>query len=466
MSGRWKMAGSEGLKKTTDMTVGKPFELIIKFAVPLFLGNVFQQFYNMADSAIVGQALGIKALTSVGASASILFLVFGFCIGTCAGFAVPVAQKFGARDYSAMRRYVFNSFYLSVAIAAIVTLATTFFCRDILLLIHTPQEFFDDAYRYLFIIFLGIPCTILYNEAASIMRSLGDSSTPFFYLVVAAISNIVFDLLLILVMKWGVIGAAVATVLAQLISGILSLRSLMREYDILRPEPGEWRFDSKICRTLLAMGVPMGLQCSTTAVGSIMLQVSVNGLAACYVSAYAAALKLKSLFLPVFDSLGVAMASYCGQNFGAEQYERIRSGVKNSVVLTAAFSLVTAVVTVLWGNYLVMLFVKAEETQVIAAAHKYIAVDGALSIAVGLLIVFRYCIQGIGRSDLAMVGGILEMIARTGMSLFVIPVFGWIAACYTDFAAWGSAVIYLVPVFIYLVHKQERSGTILEPCQG
>ena len=414
MSGRWKMAGSEGLKKTTDMTVGKPFELIIKFAVPLFLGNVFQQFYNMADSAIVGQALGIKALTSVGASASILFLVFGFCIGTCAGFA----------------------------------------------------EFFDDAYRYLFIIFLGIPCTILYNEAASIMRSLGDSSTPFFYLVVAAISNIVFDLLLILVMKWGVIGAAVATVLAQLISGILSLRSLMREYDILRPEPGEWRFDSKICRTLLAMGVPMGLQCSTTAVGSIMLQVSVNGLAACYVSAYAAALKLKSLFLPVFDSLGVAMASYCGQNFGAEQYERIRSGVKNSVVLTAAFSLVTAVVTVLWGNYLVMLFVKAEETQVIAAAHKYIAVDGALSIAVGLLIVFRYCIQGIGRSDLAMVGGILEMIARTGMSLFVIPVFGWIAACYTDFAAWGSAVIYLVPVFIYLVHKQERSGTILEPCQG
>lgn len=443
------------------MTKGNPMKHIVRFTIPLFLGNVFQQLYNMADSAIVGQKLGVNALTSVGASASITFLIIGFCMGLCAGFGIPVSQRFGARDMSTMRKYVYNSLYLSAVAAVILTIVTCANTRAILSLINTPDIYMDDAVKYLFIIFAGLPCTVLYNIAASIARALGDSKTPFAFLVVSAILNVGLDFLFIFGMNMGVEGAAIATVISQGVSGLLCLIKLLTKYPDLRSTKKNYlRLNSKAIVVLLKMGVPMGLQASITAIGSILLQIAVNGLENVYISAYTVAIKIKMLFIPMLDSLGTALATYVGQNYGAGDFTRIKRGIKDAVILAAGFTAVIMAVIIFLGKYVIMIFVKSEETGVIDAAYQYIFIDVLFVGLLALLFVFRYSIQGIGRSLTAMVAGFMEMAARMTMSLFVIPVIGWNAACFTDPTAWGSAMIYCAITFAIIMHiKQKKHKT-------
>ena len=276
-----------------EMTEGAAWPLIFKFTVPLLLGNILQQTYSLIDAAIVGKFLGINSLASVGASTSVIFLILGFCNGCCGGFGIPVAQKFGARDYDTMRRYVSVSLQLSVVMSVAIALITSIFCADILRMIRTPENILDGAYDYLLVTFIGIPFTFFYNLLSSIIRALGDSKTPFWFLLLSTILNIILDFFCILVLQWGVMGAAIATVISQGISAALCYIYMYRHFQILRGTPDERKFQPQLAKTLLYIGVPMGLQFSITAIGSIMLQSANNALGTACVAAFTSAMRIK-----------------------------------------------------------------------------------------------------------------------------------------------------------------------------
>ena len=330
-----------------EMTEGRTLPQIFYFTLPLLLGNMLQQTYSLVDAAIVGKFLGINALASVGASTSVVFLILGFCNGCCGGFGIPVAQKFGARDYATMRRYVAVSLQLAGIMSVVLTALTCLLCGDILRWMRTPDNIYEGAYWYLLITFIGIPCTFFYNLLSSIIRALGDSKTPFWFLLFSTVLNIVLDLFCILVLDWGVAGAAIATVVSQGVSAALCYRYMMRHFDILRATPSERKFNGALARTLLYIGMPMGLQFSITAIGSIMLQSANNALGTACVAAFTAGMRIKMLFICTFESLGIAMATFAGQNYGAGKPERIWQGVKSSALMMMIYWVFTFVVLML-----------------------------------------------------------------------------------------------------------------------
>lgn len=433
-----------------EMTKGKSLPLLLKFTVPLLLGNLLQQTYSLIDAAIVGQFLGIHALASIGASTSVVFLIFGFCNGCCNGFAIPVAQKFGARDYDALRRYVYVSLKISIVISLFLAILTSWLCADILKLMKTPDVIFENAYWYLFIAFVGIPFTFFYNLLAAIMRALGDSNTPFWFLLFSTVLNILLDLFAILVLGWGVPGAAMATLVSQVVSALACYWYLMHRFDILRAQSDEKRYDGRIARTLLEIGVPMGLQFSITAIGSMMLQSANNALGTACVAAFTAAIRIKMFFLCVYESVGISIATYVGQNYGAGKLQRIMDGVKTAFMMMMVYSLFVGVLLWFTTEQMVMLFVDASEAEVIEKATLFMHVAAVLFPLLGTLCLFRSAIQGMGYTKLAMISGVTEMFARTGVSIWVVPLWGFTAVAFGDSVAWFAADCFLVPTFFYL----------------
>lgn len=443
-----------------EMTEGAAWPLIFKFTVPLLLGNVLQQTYSLIDAAIVGKFLGINALASVGASTSVIFLILGFCNGCCGGFGIPVAQKFGARDYQTMRRYVSVSLQLAVVMSIAIALITSLCCADILRMIRTPENIFDGAYDYLLVTFIGIPFTFFYNLLSSIIRALGDSKTPFWFLLLATILNIALDFFCILVLDWGVMGAAIATVIAQGVSAILCYFYMYHHFQILKGTPDERRFQSKLAKTLLYIGVPMGLQFSITAIGSIMLQSANNALGTACVAAFTSAMRIKMFFLCPFESLGIAMATYTGQNYGAGKPERIWQGIKASTWMMLIYAAFTFIVLMIGSRFLALLFVDASEVEILNDTELFLHIAASFFPMLGLLCILRYTIQGAGYTNLAMLSGVSEMIARTLVSLYAVPAFGYIAVCFGDPTAWIAANLFLVPAFIYVYRRLKRIAAV------
>ena len=444
---------------TEDMTSGKPLQLIWQFSIPLVFGNLFQQMYNMVDTIIIGKYLGLSALTSVGATASITFLIIGFCMGTCSGMGVPVAQFFGAGDYTAMRKYVMNAGYLGIFIAAVLTVLTCLLCGSILTWMQTPADIYQGAYDYLFIIFLGIPFTILYNVVSAIIRAMGDSRTPFYFLVLSTLLNVVLDLLFIIVFQMGVAGAAWATILAQAIAGILCFFYMKRKYDILTFTKQEKKLDMSCMKRLAVMSVPMGLQFSITAIGSIMLQSAVNILGSVYVSAYTAAVKVNQLAMCPFDAFATAASTFGSQNLGAKQFKRIRQGLFNSVLIAVIYGVAIGIVLVLAGSKIALLFVDSGETVVLGYIQQMLNYSGCFFWLLAFLNCFRLTIQGLGYSVIAMFAGCSELAARGVMSLAVIPVLGFTGVCLTSPLAWLAANCVVIPVFFAIVRRLERRYT-------
>lgn len=440
---------------TKDMTQGSPMRLILQFSIPLLLGNIFQQMYNMTDTVIVGRYLGISALSSVGATGSINFLIIGFCLGICAGLAIPVAQQFGAKKYSEMRSYVMNGAYVAAVLGVILTITTLCLCRWILTVMKTPEEFFDGSYIYMMIIFAGIPFTILYNVVAGIIRALGDSKTPFYFLLFSAGMNIGLDLLFIIGLNMGIAGAAWATILAQAVAGAMSLIYMVRKYDVLRTTPEERKVDWKKIRTLIVMGIPMGLQYSITAIGTIMLQSAINALGPIYVSAFAAASKVKQLAMCPYDAFANASATFCGQNLGAKKLDRIRKGLGSSIFISMIYSVMIGVVLVLAGSKIALIFMDAGEVEVLKYVDQYLSIVGYFYVALAILNNVRMTIQGLGYSGLSMWAGLFELAARGFMSLCIIPKYGFLAVCFTDQSAWVSAAICVCFLYAYVM-KQIR----------
>ena len=436
-----------------EMTAGPALPLILKFTLPLLLGNLLQQTYSLVDAAIVGKFLGINALASVGASTSVVFLILGFCNGCCGGFGIPVAQKFGARDYSTMRSYVAVSLKLAAGMSVGIALLTCILCEDILRIMRTPENIFEGAYAYLLVTFIGVPCTFFYNLLSSIIRALGDSKTPFWFLLFAAVLNIILDLFCILVLGWGVAGAAIATVFSQGLSAVLCYIYMYRKFEILQGTPKERRFQSKLAKTLLYIGVPMGLQFSITAIGSIMLQSANNALGTACVAAFTSAMRI---FICTFESLGIAMATYSGQNYGAGKPERVWLGIKASALMMIVYAAFTFVLLMVGAKYFALIFVDPSETEILLDTELFLHISCMFFPMLGLLCILRYTIQGVGYTNLAMFSGVAEMIARILVSIYAVPAFGFIAVCYGDPMAWIAADLFLVPAFIYVYRRLKR----------
>lgn len=438
-----------------DMTQGSPRKLIFSFAIPLLLGNLFQQFYSLVDTVIVGKFLGVNQLAAVGATGSINFLIIGFCMGICSGFGIPIAQKFGAKDESGLRRFVANSAWLGVIFSVVLTAVTVALCRQILVWMKTPADIIEDSYIYIVIIFAGIPVTILYNLTSAIIRSMGDSKTPVYFLTLSAVLNIGLDLFCILVLKMGVAGAAVATVVSQAVSGVACLIYMIRKYEILKMQKDEGKLRPDLMLRLVVMGVPMGLQYSVTAIGSVVLQSAVNTLGSMAVASVTAAGKISMFFCCPFDALGATMATYAGQNMGAGKPDRIRQGLKEAGIMGCIYAVIAFVVLFFAGKYVALLFVDASEAAILDNVQLMLTINSAFYIPLAFVNMVRFLIQGVGFSGLAIFSGVCEMVARALAGFLLVPYFGFTAVCFANPLAWIFANLFLFPAYFMIMKRVE-----------
>ena len=445
--GEKNMAG----KTTKDMTSGSPMKLILGFMIPMLFGFLFQQFYNMMDTIIVGKYLGVTALAAVGSTGSINFMIIGFCNGVCSGFAIPVAQKFGEKNESAMRRYVANSGWLAAVFAVVMTVVVCLLCRNIQTWMRTPEDIFDQAYIYIFIIFLGIPATYLYNMLAGIIRSLGDSTTPLVFLLISSVMNIILDLFTIIILKMGVAGAAWATVISQGVSGLLCLFYMKKKFTVLKMQGDEWRPHKHSMMILCGMGIPMGLQYSITAIGSVILQTAVNTLGSVAVASVTAGGKIGTFFCCPFDAMGATMATYGGQNVGAKKLDRISRGLRDCVLLGAIYSVIAFVVIYFFSDVIALLFVDASETEILHNTRTFLLANVSFYFPLALVNIVRSMIQGLGYSRLAILAGVCEMIARSAVAFWLVPVLGYDGACLANPAAWIAADLFLIPAYLHVM---------------
>lgn len=436
-----------------DMTTGNSAKQILKFSLPLLIGTVFQQFYNMVDSIIVGKFLGTQPFAAVGMTGSITFFVLGLVFGACSGFAIPVAQDFGAHNEAGVRRCVANIIHIGVIFGLVMTLATTLLTRQILVWMDTPEELMQDAYDYLFWIFLGIGSLMLYNLLAGILRSLGDSTTPLIFLILSSLLNIGLDVLLVWTLNVGVKGAAIATVIAQLISGLGCLVFMIRKFPMLRLTRKDLRPDLPTIRRLSGIGFPMGLQFSITAIGSIILQKSVNALGTTIIASVSAAAKVQNLVVSPMDAFGVSMATFAGQNYGAGRIDRVRRGVRQVFWMLTAYSLLALGIVYFSGSTIALLFVDASETEILACTQHFLIMNGLFYIPLGVIYVLRNTLQGVGFSKIAMLSGLFELVARSVMGLFVVPKFGFNAVCLAHPTAWIMADLILIVLYSILMKR-------------
>ena len=433
---------------TRDLTEGRPLKLILSFAAPLLFGVLFQQFYSFVDTAIVGRYLGADKLAAVGATGSVNFLVIGLCLGLCSGFAIPVAQAFGAHDEGEVRRSVFHAVVLSAVMSVVFALAATLLCKPLLRLMNTPEEIIDDSASYIRIIFAAIPCCILYNMAGGILRSLGDSRTPVLFLVLASLINIVLDLFLIIVVKMDVAGAAVATAVSQLLAGVGCVIVMVRRFPILRMTREDRRFSMPKAGRMLGIGLPMGLQFSITAVGSVVVQWSVNGLGVNAVAAVSAAVKLSMFFACIFDALATTMATFAGQNIGAKKLDRVHEGLKAASLIGVVYCVFAFAVVWFFTRPMLSLFIDPDAApEVTAMGVRYLTINAAFYIPLLFVNIVRLSIQGMGFTRVAMFAGLFEMVARTAVALFLVPVLGFTGACLANPAAWIAADLFLIPCY-------------------
>ena len=436
-----------------DMTKGSPMKLILGFSIPLLFGFLFQQFYNLVDTVIVGRFLGTDNLAAVGATGSVNFLIIGFCMGICSGFSIPVSHKFGAGDPVGMRRVVANCVWLTLGFALLMTVLTTVLCRPILVMMKTPGNILDAAYSYIWVIFLGIPVTFLYNMTSGVIRALGDSRTPVIFLVMSSFLNIGLDLFFIITLQWGVQGAAWATVISQGVSGLCCLLFMIRKFEILRIQRGEWAPDRHLMGVLCGMGVPMGLQYSITAIGSVILQSATNTLGSDAVAAVTAG-KISGFLACPFDAMGSTMATYGGQNVGAGKLDRIGQGLKSCILLGAGYSVIALGISTLFGRPLAKLFLDASEAAIIDDVKLFLAT--AFYFPLALVNIIRFMIQGVGFPFFAILAGVFEMVARALAGFVLVPQLGFMGSCLGSPIAWILADAFLIPAYFHVRKRLRR----------
>lgn len=446
------------LSGTTDLTVGRPLTQILRFALPLVLGTLFQQLYSFVDTVIVGRCLGTDALGAVGITYSLNFLILGFIQGACVGFGIPVAETFGAKDLDGLQKYLFNGALLCALISVVFTIVTTLFSVPLLRLIHTPDELLRDAALYIRIIFLGIPTTVLYNYSSSVLRAVGDSRHPFYFLLASSVLNIALDWILIVPCGMGVDGAAIATVFSQAVSGVLCAW-----WFFAKIMPGEnihftrqnLQFSARYCGRMAYIGFPMGFEYSVSAIGAVIMQDAINLLGSTAVAAQTAGEKIRQMFTLPMESVGMAMATYVGQNHGAKRTDRIRQGIRDGCLIQLSYCVAAWCVIFLCKRYAVALVLGDAEPAVTSGAVEYLSVISLLFCFHGLLMIFRNTLQGLGYSVQAIISGIGELIGRGFGSWLAITRLGYLGICLSNPFAWALAMCYCMFMVMYKLKKEE-----------
>ena len=439
-----------------DMTAGSPAKLILAFSVPLLIGNIFQQLYSMVDTIIVGRILGVSALAAVGSTGSLSFLVLGFVMGTTSGFSVLAAQRFGAGDERGLRHFVAMSVYLGLIISAILTVLTIWLTRPMLALMNTPEDIMDSAAIYIIIIFAGILPSMFYNLLAGVLRALGDSKTPLYFLIISSVLNIVLDLFFIVTFHAGVAGAAYATVLSQAVSAVLCLFYIRKRFPILRFRKEELAYSHRSACQLMKVGIPMALQFSITAIGTMILQSAINSFGSTVVGAYTAACKAEQLATQPAVTFGATMASYTGQNLGAGRMDRIRRGVNSCIVISCIFSVLGALLVIFGGGALVSLFITGDQPEVMAYAREYLNTIAVFFIPLGLIFIYRNTLQGMGDGFMPMMAGVAELVMRAFVAFYLAGRLGYLGICLAGPIAWIGADIPLMLTYYVRMHRIKK----------
>ena len=439
-----------------DLTKGKPLGLILGFSLPIILGNLVQQAYSWADTMMVGRILGNGALSSVGATGAITFLIIGFLIGIAEGSCLMVSRYFGAGDRVTMRRCVGNIIYVCLAITLLLTAIALIFNRAILTVMNTPADIIDGAADYLEVIYIGMTASMLYNVCAGVMRALGDSRSPLYFLILSAVLNIGLNYVFMVVFPMGIRGAAVATVISQLFSGIASLvyirykiEDLRLSKDDMKPRGG---FIGKIC----ALSLPMAFQYSITAIGSIFLQTAINGIGSDAVTAFTVGDKIWNFGWSVINCIGVALAGYCSQNIGAAKIRRVRQGVACITVFCLGLAVAVTVLFLICGVQLSALFLDECSPDVMEYLRTYYLIHSPFMAVLSMIGVYRNAIMGMGYSLQGMLAGFLELIGRTVISVTLVGVIGFAACCLASPAAWVMADLLLIPMYFHIIRKLGR----------
>lgn len=426
-----------------DMTTGNPTRLILWFALPLFIGNLFQQFYNIVDTLIVGRTLGVHSLAAVGSTGPVAFLVLGFVVGITSGFAVVTAQRFGAQDENGVRKSFTHTMILCVLLTIFLTLISATTTRPLLELMNTPDNIINQAYEYLVVIYLGIGTIIFYNAVSNIIRALGDSKTPLVFLVIASLLNIVLDLIFIIKLKMGVAGAAWATTISQGISALLCLTFMFIKFPVLRLKKSDWKFDIHFAWEHLRIGFPMGFQMSILIIGILALQIVLNSFGAETIAAFTAAAKVDQVAIQTFLALGVAMATYTAQNYGAGKINRIRIGAHKGMMINIVLTVITAIAIYTGGKQMVGLFITGDEPEIIRQAQLYLNIIIVFYFALATLILYRNILQGMGSAKIPLISGTLELIMRGSAAFILGHYFGYFGVCFATPCAWVTAAIWL-----------------------
>lgn len=452
---------------TKTLTQGKPFLLILQFSLPLIAGNIFQQLYSMADTLIVGRTIGVNALAAVGCTGGINFLILGFIGGLTTGLSIITAQKFGSDDTAGVRRSFAVSILISTVFTIIMTIVSVLITTPLLRLLQTPAEIIADADIYLRIVFFGIPAIVLFNLLSNVIRALGDSRTPLYFLILTCVVNVILDYAFILIFHMGVAGAAVATVLAQLLSGILCIIFIMEKMPLLHIRREDFHIDRQNIHIHLITALPMAFQMSIIAIGSLILQFALNRLGPVSVAAYTAAQKIETIATMPMNSFGTAMATYSAQNYGAGRIDRIRKGVAQCILLSGSISIILGAVNILVGRQLTALFVSSRETEVIRLSHTYLTITGCCYLILALLFIYRFTLQGLGKSLVPTIAGAMELIMRAFSALILTQHFRYIGASLSNPLAWAGACIPLGIAYYIAIGKlhtktvsTENKGTL------
>ncbi len=449
----------------SEMIKGNPLSIIIRFTIPLFIGNVFQQLYNMCDTIIVGRFVGANALAAVGSTGTIMFLILGFCSGLTSGFAVLTAQRYGAGDIAGVKKSVANSFLLSGVLIVVMTVGSLAIMRPLLRLMNTPEEIFADAYAYISVICMGIIASVAYNLLSALLRAVGNSKMPLVVLVFSAVLNVILDLVLIVFFHMGTAGAALATNLAQGISSVLCWLYILKKVPELTPDKGMWRYYPWATARQLQVGIPMALQFGITASGTMIMQAAINLYGATAVAGYTAASKVQGLITQGNFSIGQTMATYVGQNYGAGEYERIRKGVKSAVISITVYAVAAAFLVVVALRPMIALFFSSgtDIDAMMPYARMYIVCCALFYIPLGYIFVFRNAMQGCGYGLLPMLGGVMELACRLALAIASMYTMNYLMASLCDPIAWLGAGIFTAVTYCYVIRRVKET---LQPSAG
>ncbi|WP_427813374.1 MATE family efflux transporter [Enterococcus sp. 22-H-5-01] len=445
-----------------ELTRGNPAKLIILFALPLFVGNVFQQFYSMVDMVVVGQTLGKDALAAVGATSSVSFLIIGFAQGLTSGLSIITAQRFGAKDAQGVRKSFTTSILISLGVTIVLTTLSLLFLRPLLLLMQTPPELLNQAQEFISVILAGIFASMSFNLLSNMVRALGDSRTPLFFLALAVVINVVLDLIFIMYFHMGVAGAGFATVIAQVFSSLMCIWFIRRKIPLLQINRKHFSFDKEEFQIHLKSALPMGFQSSIIAIGAVILQSALNTLGTDVVAAQTTASRIDQLAILPMMSFGITMATFTAQNLGAKEYGRILQGVKQCLMMCIGFGIFAGILVVTCGHFFVGLFVSPSETRVFELAQIYFNINGSLYWILAILLVLRYTLQGLGQAKIPTLAGIMELVMRSFAAIILTHSFGFAGASFASPLAWmGSTAVLLTSYFAAMrkLKKLDQSQT-------